>query len=299
MNQLFTAPVCLFVYKKITSLQQTVKNLQQNELASITDLYIFSDAANSHDDFNQVDKVREFIKSITGFKSVTIKMAEKNKGLAASVISGVTEVINRHEKIIVLEDDLLLSSNFLVFMNGGLTAYQHQSKVFSIAGYSSPVLAEGDVYFTRRSSSWGWATWQDRWGKIDWSVQDYEAFMNDSQQQKKFNAMGSDLTHMLKKQMRGVINSWAIRWVYHQFKNNLYTVYPVKSKVKNIGFETDGSNTNKSNETRFVTHLDESNQHEFYFPPVPFEEEEIMRQFLQPYTVKTRVIYKIRSLLHL
>ncbi|MEO5893410.1 MAG: sugar transferase, partial [Ferruginibacter sp.] len=183
----------------------------------------------------------------------------------------------------------------------GLSAFENNSKIFAVSGYSSPIKTDvdHDVYFTRRSSSWGWATWSDRWDKIDWDVSDFDQFNRDSRQQKAFNQMGSDLTTMLRKQMDGKINSWAIRWVYHQFKNDLYTVFPVMSKVSNNGFNAEASNTYKNNESRFATRLDSSDKKKFNFSRSPYLDKNIIKQFVHPYSIKTRVIYKLKALLHL
>lgn len=295
-----TAPVCLFVYKRLNTLKDTVASLQENDLAIATDLHIFSDSAGSVKDIDKVRKVRKYIGGIQGFKSVTIYISEKNNGLAKSIIEGVTKIINRYGKVIVLEDDLSVSINFLQFMNNALEAYALNEKIFTISGFSLPIISPlgNDVYFTKRSSSWGWATWQNRWQNIDWHVSGFKEFIRNGEQQKEFNQMGSDLTHMLKKQMNGVIDSWAIRWVYHQFKNDLFTVFPVFSKVINNGFSADSTNTYKINEVRFATVLDETGKKHFIFPQQPLMDKNIIKQYAHPFSIKIRALYKIKSLLH-
>jgi hypothetical protein len=294
------APVCLFVYKRLETLERTVSSLRRNPLAEETDLYVFSDAARNKDSEHAVARVREYIRHIKGFKSVTVRCAPENKGLADSIISGVSSVASRRGKVIVLEDDLVVAPNFLKFMNDALDYYQDQPDVFSISGYSSPIKGyqDRDVYFTMRASSWGWATWYDRWQQIDWEVRDFAAFQTDARAQRQFNAMGSDLVLMLKRQMRGDINSWAIRWVYHQFKHQLFTVFPVRSKVANEGFGDGATNTLRLNEARFNTTLDNSGQTVFNFSKQPGLSPDIIRQFLRPYTLQTRLYYKLRTLLH-
>jgi glycosyltransferase involved in cell wall biosynthesis len=294
------APVCLFVYKRLETLEKTVSSLKKNTLCKDTDLYVFSDAAKNEDSNDAVARVRDYIRYIGEFKSVTIRCAPENKGLADSIISGVSSVIGHYGKVIVLEDDLVVAPNFLKFMNDALDYYQDQPKVFSISGYSSPIQGWPglDVYFTLRASSWGWATWNDRWNRIDWEVGDFAGFDADTLARRQFNAMGSDLAAMLKKQMQGKINSWAIRWVYHQFKHKLFTVFPIRSKVSNEGFGDGATHTLKLNDARFQTVLDRSGQADFKFLKQPHLNPDIIRQFVRPYTLQTRIFYKLRTLLH-
>ena len=294
------APVCLFVYKRLDTLRETIASLQKNKLAAQTDVYVFSDAAANTRDEQEVAAVRAFITTVKGFKSLTAQFAKVNKGLAASVISGVTSIIKEAEQVIVLEDDLIVSANFLDYMNAALAHYQNNKLVFSVAGYTVPIKAMPgtDVYFTKRASCWGWATWKDRWDGVDWRVNDFEQFMADRTMQRRFNRMGSDMTGMLKKQMNGVINSWAIRWTYSQFKNNSYTVFPTVSKVSNEGFGGAATHTSGTNKSRFSTVLDHSDKSSFRFPDEPSMNEEILKQFTDTYSIKTRVLYKLKGLLN-
>ncbi|MBC8035589.1 MAG: glycosyltransferase [Chitinophagaceae bacterium] len=295
-----TAPVCIFVYKRLDNLRRTITSLKENTVSGSTDLYIFSDAAATEKDVVPVQQVRSFVRQIEGFRSVTVHLSAENKGLASSIIHGVTQVIEKAGKVIVLEDDLIVSPNFLDFMNGALDYYEEKPLIFSISGYSSPIknVSDKDVYFTRRASSWGWATWKNRWDKIDWEVCDFNDFMKDKKQQRQFNRMGSDLTGMLRSYMNGEINSWAIRWTYHQFKYSLYTVFPVKSKVINDGFSAQSTNTFKEQRTRFATLLDDSGKTAFTFPAIPALDKKTLNQFIHPYRIRTRIYYKLMRFLN-
>lgn len=250
MNEL--APIILFVYNRPDHTHKTLEALKKNELAEQSELYIYSDAAKNELQLDSVKKVREIIHGIDGFKKVTIIAAEKNKGLAKSVITGVTDVINKYGKVIVLEDDLTTSNHFLKYMNESLELYRDNNKIWSISGYtpniSFPQEYEQDVYLSVRGSSWGWATWQDRWNSIDWDVKDYIEFRDNKHKRKEFNNGGNDLSFMLEDQMTGRIDSWAIRWVYNQYKQSKFTIYPTKSLLNNIGLDFSGthsSNTDK------------------------------------------------------
>ena len=158
------SPICLFVYKRLDLTIKTVTSLKGNLYANGSDLFIFSDAPKNDEDQLLVLEVRKYIKSIVGFKSVKIIERENNLGLAESIISGVTEVINQYGKIIVLEDDLLTSKYFLKYMNDALEKYQNESEVISILGYIYPIKTQlPELFFLRGTDCWGWATWDKAW----------------------------------------------------------------------------------------------------------------------------------------
>lgn len=256
------SPVILFIYNRPELLEKTLAGLLQNRLASDTDLIVYADGAKNTADEQRVEKTRKIIDETTGFKSITKHYNKKNLGLANSIIKGVTEVIRLHENVIVLEDDLLTSPNFLSYMNEALDYYRGEQTIFSISGYSHPVESKKklpeDVFFVPRAGSWGWATWKNRWDKNDWAVSDYIEFKKSRAKQKRFCAGGEDLSPMLKAQMTGSINSWAIRWNYTLHKLNGLCVYPKVSKVAHIGNTPAG--THVHNTDKYDVDLDEGNR---------------------------------------
>ena len=163
--------------------------------------------------------VRQYIDSIIPdslFKSVTIIKAESNRGLANSVINGVSEIINRFGRVIVVEDDLVTTPDFLSYMNRALDFYRDDPKIWSISGYSFkmkiPKSYKHDIFLSYRASSWGYATWADRWNTVDWELKDYQQFSKDWKMQHVLNRGGRDLSLMVHDQVEGRIDSWAIRW---------------------------------------------------------------------------------------
>ncbi len=244
------APVLLFVYNRPEHTKKTIEALEKNKYAINSDLYIFADGPKNTDDIENINKVRAIINDIQGFKNVNISILSSNRGLATSVISGVTSIINKYGKVIVLEDDLITSEYFLEYMNESLKLYQNNQQVWSISGYVPELLSsiteENNVFLAPRGCSWGWATWKDRWTTVDWDVRDYQTFKQDHKRKKEFNKGGNDLSFMLADQMHGRIDSWAIRWVYSQYKDSSYTVYPLKSLVRNCGLDFSGTHGSTS-----------------------------------------------------
>lgn len=254
MNNNALAPIILFVYNRLDHTRLTVEALQRNELASVSTLYVFADGVKENateGERQKVQNVRDYIHSISGFKEVIIEETVSNKGLANSVIAGVTKVINEYGKVIVVEDDIVTHPFFLRFMNDCLDVYEQRQDIFMIGGYTRnikmPYFYRNDIYITHRSNSWGWATWRNRWMLADWNVGDYLDLKESESLIRRFNRGGEDMFPMLRSQMEGRIDSWAIRWDYCMFKNNAYCVYPVMTFNNNVGLDGSGVHCEASN----------------------------------------------------
>ena len=248
------APIVAFVYARPEHTKKMLESLEKNKLANESELYIFSDNAKKEKDKINVENVREIIRKTKQkniFKNVVIVEAKQNKGLANSVIDGVTQIINKYGKAIVLEDDLILSTTFLQYMNNALDFYEENNKIWSISGYNLPIMFPEnyakEIYLSYRGCSWGWATWKDRWNTVDWEVKDYKKFKHSYRKRKIINRGGPDMAQMLDAQMKGLCDSWAIRWCYEQAKQNKYTVYPVKSLIQNCGLDGTGTHSGINN----------------------------------------------------
>lgn len=237
------APIALFVYDRPEHTRKTVIALLDNELAGQSDLFIFSDGAKKSASESNVLEVRRYIKTITGFKSVTIIERPANLGLAKSVIDGVTAICDRYGKIIVLEDDLITSPYFLRFMNQALSKYALDEQVISIHGYCYPV-ANGlpSMFFLRGADCWGWATWKRGWDLFEQDARKLYAALQAGGETKEFDFEGHyGYTEMLRQQIDGKINSWAIRWYASAFLAHKLTLYPGVSLVQNIGNDNSGT----------------------------------------------------------
>jgi hypothetical protein len=183
-------------------------------------------------------------------------------------------------------------------MNHGIIYYLDNLNIISISGFSPEIrgLEAYDVYFTLRSSSWGWACWADKWSLIDWSSNGFQEFNQNSKLKSKFNLMGSDLTSMLNKHMEGYINSWAIRFTFYQFQHKLFSVHPAVSKIRNIGFDNLSTNT-KFYSHRFFSDFDLSESQEFQFKKQIHLDNKIIKQFIKNNSLKIRIIYRITNLI--
>lgn len=292
------APVVLFAYRRPHELRNTIAALQANHLARQSELHVFVDGPKHPFDIPKVTEVQRVVAGITGFRKVFCNFAERNKGLAASIIGGVSQILRQHDRVIVLEDDILTAPNFLNFINQGLSQYERHPRVFSIGGYTFPFGRPAnyahDVYFYGRTCAWGWGIWADRWSRTDWSVADFDSFMADPVRRQSFNYYGSDRVRMLRRTLEGELDTWDIRLCYEQFKRGQLTVYPVQSKTENIGFQAEGSShTNVFN--RYRTVLDPGVQHSFVMPEQVAEHPHYTRLFRQRFSLGTRLVNRLKT----
>lgn len=236
------APVLLFVYNRLAHLQQTVAALQQNVTAEKSELFIFSDAPVSEKDVKPVREVREYIRTIGGFKRVEIIEREKNYGLAANIIEGVTKIVNEYGKVIVLEDDLLTSPYFLTFMNEALEVYKDEEQVCNVHGHTFALKNyKAQTFFIRFADSWGWGTWARAWKLFEQDGRKLLAELETKQLCREFDFDGAyQFTKMLRNQVRGLNDSWAIRWNATLFLKNKLAVNAGQSLVENTGFDGTG-----------------------------------------------------------
>lgn len=240
------APIVLFVYNRPEHTRKTIKALLRNELASSSELFVFSDGPKNNESISKIEEVRNFIEKVKGFKELHLVKREKNLGLAASVIQGITEVLNNYERVIVLEDDLVTSPSFLSYMNKALDLYEEENKVISVHGYIYPIKlnTSNKTVFLKGADCWGWGTWKRGWELFENDGQKLLIQLKDLNLIKEFNFNNSfPFLQMLEGQIKGSNNSWAIRWYASAFLKNKYTLYPTQSLVKNIGLDSSGTHS--------------------------------------------------------
>ena len=241
------APIAFFAYKRPDHTLKALTSLAQCELAAASHLYIFCDGPKSLEDQDAVQQVREVVARVQWCGKVEVISSEKNLGLSGSIIAGTTELCGKYGRVIVIEDDLLLSPHFLRYMNVALEKYHAEKQVMQISGYMYPVSlsVDTDAIFLPFISTWGWATWQWAWQHFDPDMTGYAYLKKSKKLRKAFDLEGAyPYFAMLELQRAGKIDSWGIRWYLSTFLRGGLPLYPVKSLVANIGF--DGSGTHCS-----------------------------------------------------
>lgn len=237
------APIALFAYNRPEHLARTLAALRRNELAAESDLHVFADGAKSPAHAEGVARVREILRDLRGFRSISVTAREQNWGLARSIISGVSQMVAEHGRVIVVEDDLHTSPYFLRYLNEALELYAADDRVVSAHAYVYPVArALPETFFLRGADCWGWATWRRGWQVFN---PDGTALLAQLEArgltgQFDFNRTFA-FTEMLRRQIAGKNDSWAIRWYASAFLADKLTLYPGISLVRNIGMDASGA----------------------------------------------------------
>ncbi len=255
------APVALFVYNRPDHTRRTLEALARNRLAADTPLYVFADGAKSGAtpaERERIVSTRALVCSVPWTRNVSLVEADANRGLAASILHGIGHVLARHDRVIVLEDDIVTSPGFLEFMNRGLDLYAEEQRVMHLSGYMYPLgLRTPGTIFLRILSCWGWATWARAWKHYDDNIETHLARLDTPHRVRKFNIEGhADFHRQLLDNRSGRIRSWAVRWYASWLAQDGLSLFPTHSLVRNIGH--DGSGVHCHADARFDTPLADS-----------------------------------------
>jgi glycosyltransferase involved in cell wall biosynthesis len=236
------APIAIFAYNRLEHLERCIHSLLSNKEAEFSDVYIFSDGPKNELDLEGVTRVREFISKISGFRTVVTHYSTENQGLAKSIITGVSDLLSHHDTLIILEDDLCLSPLFLKYMNHALVLYEGEDNVASIQGYQYPIKIHGNgTFFLRGADCWGWGTWKRAWKNFNPNGENLYFKLKSMGLFKELNIDNSyPYLKMLKNQIKGKNDSWAVRWHASCIVNGMYSLYPMQSLVMNIGMDGTG-----------------------------------------------------------
>lgn len=283
------APIVMFVYNRADHFTQTYEALAKCPEAKDSILYIFSDGPKNDKDEPQVKKVRKTAKEFASrkdFKEVNISESIKNSGLAKSIIRGVTAVLDKHGKAIIIEDDNIASPFLLNYFNRGLDFFVSNKTIGSLSGYT-PVIPFPDeycydIFSSYRSCSCCWATWKDRWKNIDWDLKHFSEFVSNKEAVKKLNMTGNDRLIRLYRQTKEHGSSWSVRFGAHLVKNDWLTIYPRYSYIENIGCDETGTHSREQDKESMTVNLSNAIQNP-KFEPVPFSKE-IQRELKRHYS---------------
>lgn len=263
------APIALFVYNRPEHTRKTFESLIANPGFTDSSLYVFCDGAKSEKDRESVLSTRELIYSYK-LENIIVIENEFNKGLARSIVDGVNHILQENDCIIVLEDDCVPSPDFLHFMNACLSHYESNERIMNVSGYAPPIeIPENypyDIYFSYRSSSWGWGTWKRAWEHYSNDLGILKTIESSNSIKRNVDRAGLDLYPMLKKQVSGKSDSWAVFWsISIIFKGGL-CIFPVKSRIMNIGH--DDSGTHCSPDKKYNVQINEQNTGTISFPEI-------------------------------
>lgn len=290
-----TPAVAVFAYRRPQALQACLISLAACEEAAGLDVTVFVDGPAEESECAWVDETVGIAHSFAAFRSLTVCRSERHLGMGASIIRGISQVLENHPSVIVLEDDLIVQPGFLRFILDGLDRYAGDDRVFSVCGYTNrirlPKDYSADAYFCSRSSSWGWGTWKDRWESVDWNPTPADL----QQYRRSFAAWGgSDCPDLLRGWMEGKNASWAIRFCFSEFLQRKLSLFPVKSLVDaSAGFDGSGTNCPRYNRFHFVL---DNRPGPFRYPDAVDVDPVIRRSALCYHSIPLRAWSRLRNL---
>lgn len=239
------APVVLFVYNRPEHTRRTLASLAANPLARESTLYVYADGPKHPADAPAIEAVRAIVQARDWCGAVHLQSSATNRGLAASIIAGVTERLAEEERIIVLEDDLELAPGFLAYMNRALELYADDARVMQISGYLPELdLPLPATLFLRTASSWGWATWRRAWLQLRTDAPTLLREVERAGQVAEFNLDGGyPYLDQLRLNAEGRLRTWAILWYATVFLADGLVLHPGRPLVRNIGHDATGTNS--------------------------------------------------------
>lgn len=279
------APILLFVYNRPEHTRRCIESLTRNSLASDSILYIYADGAKDATQQPAVDEVRSYLRTISGFQAVNLIERNENWGLARNIIDGVTTQVKQYGRVIVLEDDLVVAPYFLTFMNEALETYKDEPKVGHIQACDfTQDSSLPDTFLIKWTGSWGWATWDRSWRHFNPNGKELLQELEQRGLTYTFDFNGKyGFTRMLRRQIEGKNNSWAIRWNASLFLKDILSLNVGRSLVQNEGF--DGSGTNCGGGGLYASNLHLS---PLPVPKIsPIEENKAARQAFVRYYART------------
>lgn len=244
------APIALFVYNRPDTLSKTLESIKDNKLVKNTDIYIFSDGATSNkNDKKKVYKVRKIIEDIKNLRIKRTVFYKTNRGLKKNIIEGINYIFKKHSKIIVLEDDLIVSPYFIKYMNRSLNFIKYKKNIWHVSAWNYPIKTNhktfNDTFLWHNMNCWGWGTHRNSWNKLILNSNFFIKSLTDKQIN-SFDLDGSlsNWSQLIRNHQKK-LNTWAIFWNATIFWNKGLCLNPVKSYVKNIGFGENSTNTLK------------------------------------------------------
>ncbi len=242
------SPIILFVFNRPKHTKLVLDALSKNPEAKYSFLYIYCDGPKKNITFqenNFIKQTREIIQNENRFHKVKIVFHDNNKGLSNSIIDGVSDVLSKHEKAIILEDDILPQKGFLKYINEALRMYETTDEIGCIHAWNYTFnhnKIKQSTFLLKGADCWGWGTWKRAWDLFE---SNGSLLLNEIQTNNLEHEFDRNNTHgytnMLKDQIIGKNNSWAIRWHASLFLANKFCLHPTYPIVKNIGL--DGSGT--------------------------------------------------------
>lgn len=247
------APVMITTCNRYEHLQRCIESLKRNKYADKTELYISVDYPPNDNYREGWEKICQLLnKPMDVFYKVHVFFQETNLGVDDNYRYLEQVVFEKHDRLIYTEDDNEFSINFLVYMNKGLDLYKDHPKVYGIVGYADGrkfQCGEDNVIPLTDYCAWGMGIWREKEKVIheqmtmdNWlrAAQNYRLMWKlYSRRKKLFSRM---MGTIIDNPNNSVLPNTDINRGIVLALNGFCTINPVKSKVRNWGWDGSGQN---------------------------------------------------------
>ncbi|MGV0646772.1 hypothetical protein ABQE44_25665 [Mycolicibacterium sp. XJ2546] len=232
------APIAVFAYNRPDRLAALMRSLERCEGFSRSPIKIFVDGPRSQVDRTAVDDVRTFVTGLA-HPNVGHVISPTNKGLRNSVFEGVSQLLAEYDRVIVLEDDLVLSPIALSYFNEALDYYAADPRVWSVSGYIPDVPKLRDfprAVILPSAHSWGWATWSRAWRQFDLDARPRDENLRAESFRQVIDMNGYHrFRFALSLSIAGYTDSWYLHWLYTIVQHGGRSVFPPRRVLYNYG----------------------------------------------------------------
>lgn len=225
-------PVLVFGYNRSLELSRVLKSLEAQVDHERFDVYVFLDGHRNHSDEYAVKEVydacRNFDKLI---KSISTE--PRNIGLRNNILKGIDYIKNDYDSFIVLEDDIVLADEALLYMHTMLERYKDSVTIGHVNLWNFPFINVRLPYISWHMHCWGWGSWTNLWKN---SVED-ELLVKPSMSSKLLISKFFSTTHYshFYGNVVGIKRTWAVLWMMRLVRLRLLSVSPPFSLAENIG----------------------------------------------------------------
>ena len=244
------APILLLTFNRPDETFEVLKSIKKY---APKQLFISSDGYRAHVSGEKelvIDLRKKILDFIDWNCDVKVKFYQTNLGCKKAVFNSINWFFNNVNSGIILEDDIIVDLDFFNFCFSMLKKYETSETIYSICGYNpiSINIHNGSYFFSKYFFSWGWATWKNRWDKIDIDFEVYKKL--DLQKLKIIYPSFLERKIRVKKYNDSINNknsSWANPWVFTHHLHHACSVINNKNLVRNIGFSKLNSTHTKEN----------------------------------------------------
>lgn len=212
-------------------------------------LYLIQDGAryDRPDDIDKIQQCRQIVSHVDWDCKVIQDYSSKNLGCGMRMFSGVSNAFKTEEFLVIVEDDIVISKDFLPFCKEMSERYKNDERIGRVCGMNHLGIYQNcpNSYFfsSRGGSCWGWATWKRVWKDIEWNfkcAQD-KYTMNIYPLTAQPHSIGYGFRKMVETRVASMAcgkkqSSWSVQFIFTAcFLQNRLTIVPSKNQISNIG----------------------------------------------------------------